>query len=392
MESHCVQTMTKPENPATRTFGGQPVKVPLLDLKAQYAQIRDEVRPLIDEVCESQMCIMGPHVKALEEEIARYCGVKHAIGLSSGTDAILLALMALGIGPGDEVITTPFTFFATAGCVARVGATPVFVDILPACFNIDPAKIEQAITPRTKAIIPVDLFGQMADMTAVMEIARRHKVAVIEDSAQSIGARHNGKAAGQYACLTTFSFYPSKNLGCFGDGGMLVTDNDALAERCRILRVHGSEPKYYHKFIGGNFRLDAIQAAVLRVKLKHLDAWSEGRRCNAATYDRLLADLPITRPVIYPHNQSIYNQYTIRIPGGRRDAVQKRLGEMGVGTEIYYPLPLHMQACFAYLGRKTGDFPVAEQAALDVLSIPIYPELTSEQMQAVAGALAEALR
>jgi len=390
MERHCVQTMTKTEGPA-RPAAGVSVKVPLLDLKAQYAQIRDEVRPIIDEVCESQMCVMGPHVKALEEEIARYCGVKHAIGLSSGTDAILLALMALEIGPGDEVITTPFTFFATAGCVARVGAKPVFVDILPDCYNIDPSRIEAAITPRTKAIIPVDLFGQLADMTTIMEIARRRKIAVIEDSAQSIGAKHRGKAAGQHACMTTFSFYPSKNLGCFGDGGMLVTDIDALAERCRILRVHGSEPKYYHKYIGGNFRLDAIQAAVLRVKLKHLDSWSEGRRKNAANYDRLLDGLNLTRPVIYPHNESIYNQYTIRIPNGRRDAVQKRIGELGVGSEIYYPLPLHLQECFAYLGHKPGDFPVSEQAAREVLSIPIYPELTGEQMQAVANTLSQAL-
>ncbi len=224
-----------------------------------------------------------------------------------------------------------------------------------------------------------------------MEIAQRRKVAVIEDSAQSIGAKHRGKSAGQYACMTTFSFYPSKNLGAFGDAGMLVTDIDALADQCRILRTHGAEPKYYHKFIGGNFRIDAIQAAVLRVKLKHLEAWSEGRRRNAATYDRLLADLPIARPSIYSHNQSIYNQYTIRIPGGRRDAVQKRLGELSVGSEVYYPLPLHMQECFAYLGRKKGDFPVSEQAALEVLSIPIYPELTGEQMQAVANALTQAL-
>ena len=368
------------------------VPVPLLDLKAQYAQIRDEIRPLIDEICESQILLLGPHVKAFEDDAARYCGVKHAYAVSSGTDALVLALMALEIGPGDEVITTPFTFFATAGSIARVGAKPVFVDICPKCYNIEPAAIERAITPRTKAIIPVDLFGQLAEMKTIMDIARKHGLKVIEDSAQSIGAKHHGKAAGQWADLTTFSFYPSKNLGCFGDGGMIVTNDDALVERCRILRVHGAEPKYFHKWIGGNFRMDAIQGAVLRVKLKHLDKWSDARRRNGARYDQLLAGLNVTRPVIYPHNESIYNQYTIRIGGGRRDAVQKALAAAHIGSEIYYPLPLHLQECFAYLGYQPGSLPVSEQAAKEVLSVPIYPELTDQQMQSVATALGEALR
>lgn len=363
--------------------------VPLLDLKAQYHAIRDEIRAVLDQVCDSQVLILGPQVAALEREIAAYCGVKHALGLSSGTDALLIALMALEIGPGDEVVTTPFTFFATAGCVARVGARPVFVDILPGCFNIDPARIEAALTPRTKAIIPVDLFGQVAEMDAIMQIARRRGIPVIEDAAQSIGAMHHGRRAGQFADLTTFSFYPTKNLGGFGDGGMIVTDNDALAERCRILRVHGAEPKYYHRFIGGNFRLDAIQGAVLRVKLKHLDAWSEARRRNAAIYDRLLADVPVGRPVVYPHNVSIFNQYTLRVPGGRRGPLQARLSAAGIGTEVYYPVPLHLQECFAYLGYRTGDFPVSERAAEEVISLPIYPELTEAQIQTVAAAIRE---
>jgi dTDP-4-amino-4,6-dideoxygalactose transaminase len=366
---------------------GAPMKVPLLDLKAQYAAIREEIRPVLDDVCDNQSFILGPHVKGFEEDAARYCGVRHAIGLSSGTDAILLALMALRIGPGDEVITTPFTFFATAGCVARVGATPVFVDIDPATYNIDPGRIEAAITPRTRAIIPVDLFGQLAEMNAIMALARKRGVAVIEDSAQSIGARHHGRRAGQLADLTTFSFYPSKNLGGFGDGGMIVTDDDRLAELCRILRVHGSEPKYYHKFIGGNFRLDALQAAVLRVKLRHLDDWSEARRRNARRYDEMLAGADVVRPVTLTHNESIYNQYTIRIRGARRDAVQRNLTEMGIGTEVYYPVPLHLQECFAYLGCKQGQFPESERAAAEVLSIPIYPELSEAQIQAVATAI-----
>ncbi|HEY3244496.1 MAG TPA: DegT/DnrJ/EryC1/StrS family aminotransferase [Phycisphaerae bacterium] len=368
------------------------MKVPLLDLKAQYATIRAEVRAAIDEVCDAQHFILGPQVEGLEREIAEYCGVRHAIGVSSGSDALLAALMARHIGPGDEVITTPFTFFATAGAIARLGARPVLVDIRPACFNIDPARIEAVITPRTRALMPVDLFGQPCEIRRIIEIASRHHLFVVQDSAQTIGGQHHGKRVGQYAHITTFSFFPSKNLGGFGDGGMIVTDDDELAEACRIIRVHGSQPKYYYRRIGGNFRLDALQAAILRVKLKYLDGWSRQRRQNAAYYDRRFAGTPVVTPTVYPHNESIYNQYTIRIPGGRRDSVAAHLKEKGIGCEIYYPVPLHMQDCFAYLGHKAGDFPESEAAAREVLSLPIYPELTEPQMEAVASAVLEAVR
>jgi dTDP-4-amino-4,6-dideoxygalactose transaminase len=366
------------------------MKVPLLDLKAQYVVIRAEVRAAVDSVCESQHFILGPQVEGLEREIAEYCGTRHAIGVSSGSDALLVALMARNVGPGDEIITTPFTFFATAGAVARLGARPVFVDILPACFNIDPERIEHVITPRTRVIMPVDLFGQVCEMRRIMEIARRHNLFVIQDSAQTIGGKHHGRKAGQFAHVTTFSFFPSKNLGGFGDGGMLVTDDDALAEACRVIRVHGSQPKYYHRRLGGNFRLDALQAAVLRVKLKYLDGWSRKRRHNAAYYHQRFAGTPVVTPTVYPHNESIFNQYTIRIRGGRRDAVAAHLKECGIGCEIYYPVPLHLQHCFAYLGCKLGDFPHAEAAAREVLSLPIYPELTEAQLDAVASAVLKA--
>lgn len=368
------------------------MKVPLLDLKSQYAALRDEIRSAIDEVCDAQAFILGPQVEALEAAIAEYCGTKHAIGVSSGTDALILALMALEIGNGDEVVTTPFTFFGTAGSIARVGAKPVFVDIDPATFNIDPNGIERAITSRTKAVIPVDLYGQLADMTTIREIAHRRNLRVIEDSAQAIGGKHHGETSGRFADLTAYSFYPSKNLAGFGDAGMVVTDDAALAERCRILRVHGAEPKYHHHFIGGNFRLDALQAAVLRIKLPHLDRWSEARRRNAAKYDALLADVPgVVTPLVAEHNEPIYHQYTVRISGGRRDAVRKNLQEAGIGNEVYYPIPLHLQKCFAYLGHKEGDFPESERAAREVLSIPIYPELTDAQIEIVSTAIKKSL-
>jgi dTDP-4-amino-4,6-dideoxygalactose transaminase len=368
------------------------MKVPLLDLTAQYAAIRDEIRPVMEEVCNAQRFILGPQVEAFESETAAYCGTQHAVGVSSGTDALIVGLLAYGIGPGDEVITSAFTFFATAGSIARVGAKPVFVDCCAECFNLDPQQLEAAITPRTKAIIPVDLFGQMAEMRRIMEIARKYRLVVIEDAAQSIGARHYGKRAGQYANLTTFSFFPSKNLGGFGDGGMIVTDDAAVAAKCRALRMHGETQKYHHRFIGGNFRLDALQAAILRVKLRHLDGWSAARRAHAAYYNAKFAGTPIVRPAVYEHNESIYNQYTIRVPQDQRDAVAAFLIEAGIGCAVYYPVPLHLQECFAYLGGRKGNLPHAEAAAREVLSLPVYPELTESQLDAVVGAVSQACR
>ncbi|MCZ7590817.1 MAG: DegT/DnrJ/EryC1/StrS family aminotransferase [Kiritimatiellae bacterium] len=363
--------------------------VPLLDLKAQYATLRNELNEALLRVAESQHFILGPEVEALEREVAEYSRCKHGIGVSSGTDAILVALMALGIGPGDEVITTPFTFFATGGCVSRVGAKPVFVDIEPQTFNIDPALIEAAITPRTKAIIPVHLYGQMADMDPIMDIAKRHHLAVIEDAAQAIGAEYKGKRAGEIGTVCCFSFFPSKNLGGFGDGGMVVTNDDALGAKLRLLRTHGMQPKYYYKQIGGNFRLDAIQAAVLRVKLKHLDAWSEARQRNAAWYRAHLPNTSIGLPVEAPDRRHIYNQFMIRI--AQRDQVAAALKQAGIGHEIYYPVPLHLQECFADLGYKPGSMPVSESAALEVLALPIYPELTEAQLAEVATVLKSAV-
>jgi dTDP-4-amino-4,6-dideoxygalactose transaminase len=372
-------TMTRPIQP-----------VPLLDLKAQYATIREEIQAALDRVVESQYFILGPEVKALEEEVAAYSQGKYGIGVSSGTDALLVALMAIGIQPGDEIITTPYTFFATAGSIARLGAKPVFVDIDPATYNIDPAGIAAQITPRTKAILPVHLFGQMAEMDPILAVAEQHNLIVIEDAAQAIGSEYNGRRAGSIGQLGCFSFFPSKNLGGFGDGGMVVTNDAALAERVNILSKHGSQPKYYHKFVGGNFRLDALQAAVLRVKLKYLDGWSEERQGNAATYRRLfheagLADV-IGLPVELPYARHIYNQFIIR--SARRDELMAHLKAHKIGTEIYYPVPMHLQECFADLGYKAGDFPHSEAAANESLAIPIYPELTEEMLRSVVNAIA----
>lgn len=359
------------------------MQIPILDLKAQYATIRDEIMQAIGYVCESQAFALGPAVAQFEQNVAAYCQSKHAIGVSSGTDALLVCLMALGLKPGDEVITTPFTFFATAGCVVRVGARPVFVDIDPQTYNINSDGIEERITNKTRAIIPVHLFGQMARMKAIMDIARRHNLAVIEDAAQAIGASRNDVKAGNYGDYGCFSFYPTKNLGGFGDGGLVTTNSDDLAGHIRILRDHGQNPRYFYREIGGNFRLDGIQGAVLDVKLKYLESWNEKRRQYAAMYDRLLAGSPVTTPKIDAGNVGIYHQYTIAAP--ERDALQKYLVENGVGSAVFYPKPLHLQDCFRELGYRQGDMPVAERLCGEVLSLPIYPELQPDHVEYVAA-------
>lgn len=362
--------------------------VPLLDLRAQHATIKDEiVKPLL-ELIDSQMFILGAPVERLEREVAELSHTPYAVGCASGTDALLLALRALDVGPGDEVITTPFTFFATAGTIHNVGATPVFVDIDPATFNISVDAIAAAITPQTKAIVPVDLFGQVAPMERIAGIARG--VPVIEDAAQSIGARRmidgEWRMAGEVATIGTFSFFPSKNLGGYGDGGMVVTRDKALAERLKRLRMHGGSRQYFHDEVGYNSRLDALQAAVLSAKLPHLAKWSAGRRDNAAYYSRALADVPeVKTPVVEAANESIFNQYTLRCE--RRDELQAHLKAKGIGTSVYYPLPLHLQPCFAYLGYQAGSCPESERAAREVLSLPIYPELTRAQLDEVVSAV-----
>lgn len=361
------------------------MKVPLLDLKAQFVTIEPEVRAAIDRVFETQRFIMGPEVSGLEEEVAALSACAHGIGVSSGTDALLCALMAAGVGAGDEVIVPTFTFFSTAGSVSRLGARPVFADIERDTYNVDIAKVADLITERTRAIIPVHLFGQCADMDPLMELVAGKNITVIEDAAQSIGAKYKGRPAGSLGHLGCFSFFPSKNLGAFGDGGMIVTNDAALAERCAVLRQHGSKPKYYHKFVGANFRLDAIQAAILRVKLKHLPGWSDQRRRNAGRYNKLLADAPVTLPTVRDYNEMIYNQYVIS--HARRDALQAHLKEKEIGTEIYYPLPLHLQECFSDLGYTTGMLPVSEEAAKHVLALPVYPELTDEAQTYVADCI-----
>jgi len=365
------------------------MNVKLLDLQAQYPPIREEIRRALDEVFDQQSLVLGPHVEKFEKSLAEYCGVKHAIGVSSGSDALLCSLMALGIKAGDEVICPTFTFFATAGAIARVGAKIVFAEIEPATFNIDPTKLAGKITDKTRAIIPVDLFGQLANLEAVNEIAARHDVKVIEDAAQSIGARRHGKRACSSVFAGCLSFYPTKNLGSFGDAGAICTNDDSFAEVCRLMRVHGSGHQYYHKYVGGMFRIAAVQAAVLSVKLKYLESWHEGRRRNAALYDRLLAGSKVITPKIDPANWSIYNQYMVRISD--RDRVKKILQEKGIGSAIYYPLPLHLQECFADLGYVEGDFPISERACKEVLALPIYPELPEEQLRYVAEQLRAAV-
>jgi dTDP-4-amino-4,6-dideoxygalactose transaminase len=372
------------------TAGRQAVDVPLLDLRVQYRSIRAELDEAVARVIESQHFILGPEVSGLEDEVAAYSSVQHAIGMSSGTDALLAALMALHVGPGDEVVTTTYSFFATAGVIARLGATPVFVDIVPATCNIDPAAVAAAVTARTKAIMPVHLYGRVADMDPILAAARERGIPVIEDAAQAIGAFDGQRRqAGSIGDMGCFSFFPSKNLGGFGDGGMTVTSDPDLAHRLTLLRMHGSEPKYYHAIVGGNFRLDALQAAVLRVKLKHLNDWTAARRRNASRYRALFDDARLTDRVTVPQDEPghIYNQFVIRAP--ERDALREHLKRQNIGTEIYYPVPLHMQECFAALGYSPGDLPHAEAAARETLALPIYPELSDAQLVHVVESIRE---
>ena len=370
------------------------MNIPLLDLKAQFQPIRAEILAEIQTVCDEQGFVLGPRVVAFEESIARYIGSRFAIGCASGSDALLLSLMAMGVRAGDEVITIPFTFFATAGAVSRLGAKPVFVDIQSDTFNIDPCLIEQAITPRTKAIIPVHLFGQCADMVAINEIAKRKKIHVIEDACQAIGATQAGMRAGVLGDTGCFSFFPSKNLGGFGDGGLITTNDQTLADSMAMLRVHGSQVRYLHEAIGINSRLDALQAAVLQIKLKYLDQWTEGRRRNAERYQQLFAKTKhvnhVVLPPTVPGNFHVYNQFTVRVP--KRDELRAFLKEKGVGTEVYYPLPMHLQNCYRDLGHQKGSFPQSEQAAEEVMSLPIYPELTEAQQTYVVEMIAEFYR
>lgn len=382
------------------------MKVPLLDLKAQYAAIKEPVREAIDEVCDSQYFVLGPKVVHLEERIAEYSQAGYGIGVSSGTDALLVALMALDVGPESAVLTTPYTFFATAGTISRLGARPVFCDIDPETYNIDPRSVEATIErecqmtddglihtesgTRVTVLMPVHLYGQTADMDGLMEIARKYDLRVVEDAAQSIGSEYSdGGRAGSAGDIGCFSFFPSKNLGAFGDGGMCTCNDEGLAERLRILRVHGGKPKYYHSFVGGNFRLDALQAAILDVKLDHLDDWTSGRQANAEYYTEALTKAGLTDQVTVPvtrtGNRHIYNQYVIR--ASARDELRKHLAEAEIGTEIYYPVPLHLQDCFTYLGYGEGDFPHSEKAANETLALPVYPELSREQADYVVASI-----
>jgi dTDP-4-amino-4,6-dideoxygalactose transaminase len=384
-----------------------PLQVPLLDLKPQYQPLAAEIQAAIAAVCASQHFILGPAVRELEASVAAYSQCRYGVGVSSGTDALLLALMALGIGPGDAVVTSPFTFFATAGTIARAGARPLFCDIDPVTFNLSPRAVAELLEKgcvrrggglvhsgsgaRVRALMPVHLYGQLADMGALMELARGHELKVIEDAAQAIGAADARQArAGSFSDVGCLSFFPTKNLGAFGDAGMCVTQDAQLAERMAVLRVHGGKPKYYHALIGGNFRIDELQAAVLNIKLRHLDDWSAARARNAAFYDDAFARARlgevVRTPYALPKGRHIYNQYVIRVRG--RDALREHLGAAGVGTEIYYPVPLHLQECFSYLGGRAGDFPHSEQAAAETLALPIYPELTETQLQYVVDSIA----
>ncbi len=376
------------------------MKVQLLDVKAQYDEnnLRDEVIPLVDEICSQQAFVGGKRIEDFEAAIAEYSNCKYACGVSSGSDALIISLMVDGIGAGDEVITTPFTFFATVGAIWRVGAKPVFVDIDPEDFNIDPDLIEEKITPKTKAIMPVHLYGQMAKMDKIMKIAKKHNLTVIEDGAQAIGAEYLGKRAGSYGDYGCFSFYPSKNLGAFGDGGIVTTNDQEKYEMLKMFRNHGADPKtrYLHEYVGGNFRLDALQAAILNVKLNYLDKWSAARQNNADKYEKLIAETKVADKLVLPKNtpnatRHIYNQYCVLVKNGKRDSLQAGLGKLGVGSAIYYPLSLHLQKCFASLGHKEGDFPISEKISKEILALPIYPELTYEQLKYVVDSIEKVL-
>jgi dTDP-4-amino-4,6-dideoxygalactose transaminase len=377
----------------TRSDTAGTLEVPLLDLTAQWRPLRDEILATITRVCDSQRFILGVEVESLERELAALLRARHAVGVSSGTDALICALMALDVGPGDEVITSTYSFFATAGSIVRLGAAPVLVDIHPATFNIDVDAVRAAVTSRTRAIMPVHLFGQCADMDPLIDVATRAGIPIVEDAAQAIGSTYKGRHAGTLGPLACFSFFPSKNLGAFGDAGLITTSDDQLAERVRLLRNHGAERQYFHRMVGGNFRLDALQAAVLRVKAPHLEAWTTGRRHNAARY-RALFDAAglldrVTLPIESPDGVHIYNQFVIRVP--RRDLVKERLAAQGIGSAIYYPVPFHLQECFAGLGHREGDFPHAEAAARESLALPIYPELSETQQAHVVDAIRRVL-
>ena len=370
------------------------MQVPLLDLRAQYAPMKEEILATVAEICDSQRFILGDKVETFEKELAAYCRSGAAIGVSSGSDALLIALMAEGIKPGDEIITSPFTFFATVGAIVRAGAKPVFADIDPVTFNIDPAKIAEKITPKTRAIIPVHLFGQAADMDPIVALAKEHGLFIIEDACQAIGAEYKGKRVGTFAEYGAFSFFPSKNLGCFGDGGAVSCDTEERAKLLKIFRNHGQSKTYIHEYVGGNFRIDALQAAILSIKLRSLDSWSEARQKNAAIYRDLFAASGIGDKVVLPQTASysvrhIYNQFCVLVKDGKRDALKQHLLDSGVGCAVYYPLSLHLQECFKELGGKPGDYPESEKASGEILALPVFGELSAEQLEYVVSTIAK---
>jgi dTDP-4-amino-4,6-dideoxygalactose transaminase len=382
------------DRPSAASASFHPVTaVPLLDVSRHYLPLREEFKTAIMRVCDSGRYVLGPDCETLESSLAEYCQTRHAIGCASGSDALLLALMAYNIGPGDEVLLPSYTFFATASAVWRLGAKPVFVDIEPNTFNIAPELLEARITPATKAILPVHLYGQCADMTTLNAIAQKHRLPVIEDAAQAIGAERHGRRAGSLGDIGCISFYPTKNLGGFGDGGMLTANDDKLADALRLLRGHGMQPRYYHQVVGVNSRLDSLQAAVLNVKMPHLETWTAMRRANAGRYGEMFAERGLERiltlPTSLPENRHVWNQYVVRIPDGKRDALRQHLSEAKIGTEIYYPVPLHQQQCFRSLGYAAGSLPESERAARETLALPIYPELTAAEQQIVVGQIAE---